>query len=305
MPQARQTPTPAGSCQEKTADSRYHLPFTPPISFTGSAYGHVNPVSRIVVVPAHPSVPRVGIEHLVASSAAVAKHQEAISALLMVTEGQYKSSDFQLYDYNESTIYKDLKLSDAEWQWEFTRRNEIYRRLWLVSKIGKANSIPVYKLQEDVFNMLWMSDPNVGVLDIQENAKNWKAIGSEIFPPDFDTSVKFLRDYRPTRVIYEGEPPESLKFTGELQFYFRFDPDFPIGPQIQEVKRFFASSGRKASKRASRTAWPDYLRVWDAAASGLSLAQIAPLLQKLKNEQSARDSLRAANELVRSCATVF
>ncbi len=247
------------------------------------------------------------IERALELTADASKHRESIDILIEITNSIYWSEKWNIYDYKDPSIYSRMKFSDSEWQWEFTRRNEIYRRLWLAERIGIAKDFPasLCKMAEDIFQSLWLSNPNIGVLDIREREKSWKATSNDIFLPDFDSQVKFLRDFRPTRVIYEGETTESLKFTNHTQFYFRFDTDLPIGSQILEVKRFFASSGKKKAKRASRAAWPEYLRVWDAAADGLSLPQIALLLRKAQNDQSARDSLRAATAAIRGCATVF
>lgn len=244
------------------------------------------------------------IERLLDLTASASTHKDSIIALLQFTDQVFSSKPWNVYNYNDPEIYKNMAFSDSEWQWEFTRRNEIYRRLWLADYLDVGHRIPTEKMCNDIFGSLWLSDPNIGVLDIREQERVWRPTSNNIFPPTFESTVKFIRDYRPARVICEGESLEYLRFTNHTQFYFRFDTDYPIGNQLAEIKRVFQQT-RKKVKRASRLAWPEYLRVWDAAADGLSLSRMALLLTKAKNEQSARDSLRAARNIVRSCATVF
>ena len=240
---------------------------------------------------------------------------DIINSILNSTDYMYKSYKWKTYDFNDKSPYDELNNHDERvWRWEIIRRNELFRRIWLCKKfnIRIPDAPSPARVAEDLFKMLWLSNPNTGFLDIQSKERKWKPSKGDIFPPSFDTFVKYTEDYRQFRIIYSNESENKIKFSNPFVFYASFDPTGNIKEQIKFITRYLQDRAQehnidntRSAQRFHRGKWAEYLRAADAYEAGLSHSQVGLLLRNDPDAPAARNIRDQARQLIRNCLFVI
>ncbi len=241
---------------------------------------------------------------------------EDVEIVIDSTNELFNSKEWTGYDYTSPNEYDELSylkgrsLSPQEWRWEFTRRNELYRRIYLLRNLPikpKTQRSPA-RLAEDIFGTTRHTNPNRGVLHMRSAAIGWEEGKSKsLFCPDFEGSVLFKENRRINRIIYSNDPRSDIRFEHPYVFYASFDPSRDAKEQIEFVKSYLAEQQRNFKKirktRRQFELWPTYLRILDAIDGGQGPTKAAELIGS--DPDAVKASIKQAKRWVRECLLIL
>lgn len=188
------------------------------------------------------------------------------------------------------------------WGWEFLRRRDDYRDLWLANE-HRAESTEGgvltavtddYEATRRTYGMSFVVDPRAKLSESQ-------IFQSLAFKP-FGYRVSQFFAVTP---IGDGPSNISIRPTiGPDEDAFVFDRRLPVAPQLEAVRVFLERlqserGGAPASPKNHVEQWSSYLRVLDARECGVTFKTIAATLLRGKHAQGAWDFHKAAQAVQR------
>ena len=224
----------------------------------------------------------------------------------LATSATRAANEWGIPDWRDASAYGDVKRwTFYRWRWEFYRRREDLREVFLtISELEKES--PELDFTRDGRPPRGQSGHYV-----YASTSTFRKFGYRFELPDPSVSAQ------PEEMLfaYEGFPPRFDIFSiGEavtlpeqrveanwLQFFF--DLDKPLESQLAVAKRHLRHNqkylhGSLLQRKRHPTKWLGYLRTLDAREAGASWREIAELHPNTaQTEQTARDIWNAADAL--------
>lgn len=228
--------------------------------------------------------------------------------IINITSGIFESSYFSDKNWDDTVSYDSLSnLTRIEWRWEFLRRNELYRRFYLIYKskdmsnafFSRAHGrFSLDEFLRGVFHLENVPNPRRGLNSIRKSASEWEFSPINMFEPDFEGTVKFIESRREKRIRYHGEDITTLLRSDPLVFYAALDPRADTDEQLNYIRYFLEKEKKFKRKRVHQAKFPAYIRALDAMDMGITKAEFANTSKhKAKTYHSGRDTYSTAQRL--------
>ncbi|MCU4179691.1 transcriptional regulator domain-containing protein [Bosea sp. BH3] len=236
------------------------------------------------------------------------KYTRVAHEIIDMTDGIFHASYFADKNWDDTNSYDRLSdLTRIEWRWEFLRRNELYRRFYLIY-ISKDMSNKFFNYTQDrfsldeflgnVFHLENVPNPRRGLNSIRRSASEWEFSPRNMFEPDFEGTVKFIESRREKRIRYHGEDITTLLRSDPLVFYATLDPRADTDEQLNYLRHFLEREKKFKLKRIHQKKFPAYIRALDAMDMGITKAEFANTSKhKAKTYHSGRDTYSTAQRL--------
>jgi len=238
-------------------------------------------------------------------------------------------NEWHVPDWRDRPTYEGLaSLTDTLWRWQFLRRHAEYRQDWKIHAQGTyERELSCYG--GNVERVLPLDHPDFKA-DIVYLAVNHTRALEEVI--NFNEACERLDRYglrgcgmpapwidRPSKIFFDETDGAVLEGTGDKigplrvslgQAMYMFDLKKPIAQQIKKAAKKLIGIQRfrmrkKVDQRLHRELWPDYLRILDARAEGITFSKMGQTILRVKDYDAAASRAKKAHDIAAHLAFNF